>query len=752
MKHLFLYIFVWLFFIPNAFCNNRIDSLLNISQKQEGKDYLNTYLKIAEDFSYGSNGDTIIYYAEICHSQALLLNEDIGRLKALFYWGCGLYSSKQYNASLEKVDKVISLSKELDRPKDLLQAYYLKARIYQGSKQYNKSIKDFQKAYRYSISLFESENKEFAIKYYHAIVKQLTYTYWYAAEIQKGIDFLENEIKSKSSFSAPLLRAYYSNISFLYDRGIDLKKAEHYLLMAAQISNETKNQDHIYMDQAYLGALYSNKGEYSKAILHYENALRIAKQQNSNNKISYIIQNLGMCYDANGELQAGVDMIFDGISRFIKKGDIKGTAKAYQHLGRLMIKWHNFKDADQYLHKALDMHKQEDLPYIALTDYSYLVISKIQQKDRDSSLYYLNILKEQANLLHARSKQCTYFIGKSILDLHFDKQPEKAIENIRKAKSISDSLNSNFFKAHANKLLGEYYLKTDSLKLAKIYLKKAWSNNKSFNILYDNLSISQALSNVFKQLNQTDSAFHYINITDSINKKIHHREDVLMLYKKDNDFTVLQAKEKQKALVKENKKLFNRILLIRAFYIILSLSLISLLVIYMKKRTRRLKTEIQIKEKAKEQLKQQSQIDKTTIEKNNELIRIKEETIEELKEKLTNNQTIFSTEEEVNELEALLSAKLTTEDDWDNYLQLFSKKNPNFIPTLKSRYQNLSRNEIKIFTLIKLGLTTREMSGILMISPSSVNTARYRLRKKLKLEADQKLEDIIEEMIVETQV
>lgn len=752
MKRFFSFTFVCLFLITNAFCSNRIDSLLNISQKQEGKEYLHTYLKIAEEFSYGNNGDTIIHYAEICHSEALELNDDIAQLKALFYWSCGLYSNKKYDKSLKKVNQVIRISKKLNRPREVLQAYYLKARNYQGSKQYDLSILSFQEAYRYSVSLFESESKEFAIKYYHAILKQLTYTYWYAAKLHDGIDFFLKEININASFSEKLLRSYYTNISFLYNRGIDFRKAETYLLKAAAISNKTGDTDHIYMDQAYLGALYANVGKYQKAVKHYENAFQIAKNENDNNKISYIILNLGLVYDAIGNLKKGVDLIFDGIDLFIKNNNKAAEAKAYQHLGRLMIKWHNFKDADLYLHKAIHMHKELNLPYLAIADYTNLIVSKYNQLEKDSINYYLDILKIKVDQHNATSGKCIYYINKSLVNLNFDKNPRAAYLNLNKADEFCTALKSTALRTYINKTYGEYYLMADSLLQAKKYFAKAWTKRNSILMLKDRSNIAQSLSEVYKSLNQSDSAYIYLQKADSINKKIHHREDVLMLYKKDNDFAVLQAKEQQKALAKENKKLFDRILLIRAFYIILCLSLISLLVIYMKKRTRRLKTEIQIKEKAKEQLKQQSQIDKTTIEKNNELIRIKEETIEQLKEKLVNNQTAFNTEEEVNELEALLSAKLTTEEDWDNYLQLFTKKNPNFIPALKNRYQNLSRNEIKIFTLIKLGLTTREMSGILMISPSSVNTARYRLRKKLKLEADQKLEDILEEMITQIQV
>ncbi len=44
------------------------------------------------------------------------------------------------------------------------------------------------------------------------------------------------------------------------------------------------------------------------------------------------------------------------------------------------------------------------------------------------------------------------------------------------------------------------------------------------------------------------------------------------------------------------------------------------------------------------------------------------------------------------------------------------------------------------------------MAGILMISPSSVNTARYRLRKKLNLATSEKLEDVVNCINEETEL
>ena len=746
MKPFCSLILLFLLNLTNGVCNQKTDSLIKISAIQEGREHLKTYLQIAENFSYGNNGDTIVYYAEKCFHEAKHHKDSIALLKAYLYWGSGLYSSKKHEESLQKVEEVFYLAKKLNQPKKKLQGLYLKARNYQGLKQYDKAIVSFQNGYHYSLRLFDSADKLFAAKSFNAILKQLTYTYWYAAKVKEGIAFLHKTLEENSSLDDQHLRAYYANLAFLYNRGIDFKKAETFQLKAAEISNQSKNEDHIYMDQAYLGALYANLGEYPKAIIHFEKALNIAIKQNSDNKISYISQNLGLCYDANGNLQKGVDMIFDGIQRHIEKGDKKAIAKAYQHLGRLMIKWHNFKDADNYLHQALKIHKNQNLPYLSTIDYLNLSVSKIQQQDRDSSEYYLKILKEQSESHKILSAQCSYYLNIAILQLRFDNQPEKAIVNIKTAQNLANKCNSNALKIYANQMIGEYYLNVDSLLLSKDHLLKAWNQHNALVMLQDKSDIANALSKTYSKLHQPDSAYLYLQKTDSLNKKIHFREDVLMLYKKDNEFTIQLVKQEKEALTKENKVLFNRILLIRGFYITFSLTLLSILIVYMRRRTKRLKSEIDTKNSEQTKLKQQSEVDKSTIKKTQQLIQTKEDIISELKEKLLQPEYDIKLEEDFNELETLLNSKLTTEGDWDKYLQLFTKKNPYFIPELKNRYPELSRNEIKIFALVKLGLTTREMAGILMISPSSVNTARYRLRKKINLDSSIKLEDTIREI------
>jgi DNA-binding CsgD family transcriptional regulator len=63
----------------------------------------------------------------------------------------------------------------------------------------------------------------------------------------------------------------------------------------------------------------------------------------------------------------------------------------------------------------------------------------------------------------------------------------------------------------------------------------------------------------------------------------------------------------------------------------------------------------------------------------------------------------------------------------------FEKMYPNFSHSLKKISSNISANELKLCALLRLNLSSKEIGQLLNITQDSVNKARYRLRKKLKL-------------------
>ena len=62
-----------------------------------------------------------------------------------------------------------------------------------------------------------------------------------------------------------------------------------------------------------------------------------------------------------------------------------------------------------------------------------------------------------------------------------------------------------------------------------------------------------------------------------------------------------------------------------------------------------------------------------------------------------------------------------------------------FSHLLQEKYPELSTEEVKLCTLLRLNMTTKEIARAKMITIAGVNKSRNRLRKKFQLKPDQDL-------------
>ncbi len=87
-----------------------------------------------------------------------------------------------------------------------------------------------------------------------------------------------------------------------------------------------------------------------------------------------------------------------------------------------------------------------------------------------------------------------------------------------------------------------------------------------------------------------------------------------------------------------------------------------------------------------------------------------------------------------------LETQLKDESDWQKSESYFNTIYGGLLDRMKASYPNLSKTDLKLCVYIKLNMSTKEMAGLMNISPRSVEMTRYRLRKKLGLRPD---EDIL---------
>lgn len=130
-------------------------------------------------------------------------------------------------------------------------------------------------------------------------------------------------------------------------------------------------------------------------------------------------------------------------------------------------------------------------------------------------------------------------------------------------------------------------------------------------------------------------------------------------------------------------------------------------------------------------------------EQSDQLIR-KTKQLEELNKLLENRSNIDKTD--LISVFTLLENSLTEEEDWENFKKDLVELNPIFLNTLLAKHPNLSKSEIRLLVLIRIGHSQKEIASILNISPDSVKKARSRVRKRLNLSTSQNLNTYLEEL------
>lgn len=98
------------------------------------------------------------------------------------------------------------------------------------------------------------------------------------------------------------------------------------------------------------------------------------------------------------------------------------------------------------------------------------------------------------------------------------------------------------------------------------------------------------------------------------------------------------------------------------------------------------------------------------------------------------------------QLQGLLKSSSVQQLDWEMIESQIEKSHPGFINRLQTKHPIISKKDQKLCSYIRLGLSSKEISGLINITPKSVEIARVRLRKKLQLPHKSRLSKYISQL------
>ena len=93
----------------------------------------------------------------------------------------------------------------------------------------------------------------------------------------------------------------------------------------------------------------------------------------------------------------------------------------------------------------------------------------------------------------------------------------------------------------------------------------------------------------------------------------------------------------------------------------------------------------------------------------------------------------------VKDLKSKIEREIHSSSLWEEFKLHFEKNHPGFFDRLTSQYPRITSKDLKLCAYLRLQLSTKEIAGLLNITPKSAEISRVRLRKKLNLERRQDL-------------
>ncbi len=485
-----------------------------------------------------------------------------------------------------------------------------------------------------------------------------------------------------------------------------------------------------------IGVVQNHLNKYSKAIKSFQKAGKVFKSLNDS--LSYIktIENIGVSYNLMKYQKKGLERFLSANTLYKQLHNTSGIGRTYIHISQILIKQKEYEKALSYLKKSLPhIHSGGNKRHLSVV-LNNIGISQRGLKNYDDALAYLQkslaLRKEKGNSKTVAVIQSeignTYFEMESYVEaLHYQK---KALQNY----SIKGSYRQ---KATSYNSIARSFLKLNQIDSAKSNATKALSSSKKASDLETETEANQTLASIAEREENSLAAYqHFKNLSilkDSL-KIIKQEEVAKELYAK---YETKQKEYQINILQQLNNKIKQRYtILVSALILAMALLTVGLLVFIKKIKHTSLEKEI---------LDRELDTKKKELTTHSLHLVKKNKVLESLKEEVEHIRCSEDQNAQFNYLKLIQTINFDLSDDtsWENFKRSFEQVHKDFYSIIKSKYPNVTSNELRLMALLKINLSSKEIASILNITQEGVRKARYRLRKKLDIPSNKMLMDMI---------
>ncbi len=487
-----------------------------------------------------------------------------------------------------------------------------------------------------------------------------------------------------------------------------------------------------------------------QSIKYGNQALEIAKVLPYESGIAYANRIIGVAHWAQGNLDLAFRFLIAARRGYQQLGDSLSVANSSLNLGMAYADQRNYDLAAQNYEEALSVFRQKGKDSRIATTYSKIADLLILQKKHAPAFDYLN----QALVIH-RQTGFLYGVAEANQKLgqlsSAQKEWDDAISYFLLAADAGKQRNDQVGLA-ANYLgIGKAYFAKKDLKLANNYLNRARQLAEKFGLQAIRRDVYLAFKELESRRGNYPKALQFTDLYLNVKDSLFNREKSNLIANMEAR-RVYEAQEEELVLAQKNLDIMvqqDKVSTLTKWLLILSLlTAITIAYAMLSRKNKVIASKGVDLQKANLR---GDNLETALKSKEQELTSYtlnfvhKNEGISELKQLIQNLSKRVDTQHRT-ELKAIvrkLDRLLRVDEDWADFRRHFESVHPDLINRLGEDYPGLTSNEFRLIALIRLNLSTKEISSVLGISPDSVKTARYRLRKKLNLDTQKNLFDFL---------
>ena len=562
-------------------------------------------------------------------------------------------------------------------------------------------------------------------KYARQILNLSYFSYLGSKQFRPGIEYLD------SISDNPFLQQYCkhellstrASLHQMYgDNQAAIRLADEYLQLP-----EYDDADR-YIPQAELvsGVYVYSGNDIPQAIRLLERAMECYHQGGSFQNMLRIISRLGIYYRLVGEYEKAVATNQEAINSYTDSIAPPNIVIAYGEQANLYAELGMYDRALQMNAKAQHYSLLKDS--FGLGDlYRYRAEIFRKTQERDSVFYYLN----QAEKVSAAQRSFKgVFVNKALAVDAYQDYPDSVQKALDLALSICpDSARMPQWAKHQLNLhLGRALLHTGKATQGIALIEKAAKGYREMDMREMEYSTNQILMEYYRNMRMDDAFFRCYDRNHIFADSLNYNERLRAVAAANIRFDT-ERQEKENKLLSAQVELQHRRLV---FNICISIALLLILIISIAYFFTRKKANRLLLEKRRQEIQK-------LIASQQELNRHNEELSKQIEQIMATNN--------LNTISQLTGQNLLSKEDENNFRKSFAAIYPLYLPKLREKYPNLTRNEELLAMLICMNQSTDEIALIMGINRNSVNMIRSRMRKKINLTKEESLDEVIKQYL-----